>query len=109
METTEITATELKTQTIKDFCKERGFVSLSNHVRVNVNGFPYVTFINEKNEAENVYFSKGAAAEVVEGQAVDKELVTKYKIIEATNADGEVRFKLGRGEGARVSVDSLFD
>lgn len=91
---------------IKDFAKAQGFVQINKTVRTNVNGYPYITFINAKNEAENVYFSKGGAEEVKAGDNFI-EVASNYDITMATNAEGEVRAKLCRKGGDRVSIDDL--
>jgi len=57
-------------ETIKGFAKSKGFVQISPAIRTNVNGYPFITFINAKNEAENVYFSKNSAKAVGAGQPV---------------------------------------
>lgn len=80
---------------VKSFCKDKGFVSVAKCVRVNSNGYPYITFINSLNEAENVYFSKKASQDVTEGELVDMNFLKKFEVFETTNAQGETRMKLG--------------
>lgn len=91
---------------IKEFAKDKGFVQINKTVRTNINGFPYVTFINAQNEAENVYFSKGGAEEVKAGDDFPS-VASKYDITYATNAEGETRPKLCRKGGDRVSLDDI--
>lgn len=86
--------TNLKVQAVKDFCKERGFVQAAPKVRKNSNGYPFVTLINSKNEAENVYFSKTASSLVEEGDAVTTAMLAQYQIGFTRNEAGEERIKL---------------
>jgi hypothetical protein len=92
---------------IQDFAKAKGFIEINKTIRTNTNGYPFVTFINAKNEAENVYFSKGASAQVAEGGNFF-DVAKDYEIGETTNAEGEVRVKLCRKGGDRMSIADLF-
>ena len=96
----------MERMTIKEFAKEQGFVQINKTIRANSSGYPFVTFINAKNEAENVYFSKGGALEVKAGD-IFTDVAKNYDITMATNAEGEVRAKLCRKGGDRVSIDDL--
>jgi hypothetical protein len=100
--------TNLKAMSIKDFAKSKGFMQLAPAVRINTNGYPFITFINEKNEAENIYFSKSAAEQVAEGTPVDKALLSRHQIGITTNAEGEERIKL-ISNSERVDLFSLLD
>ena len=100
--------TNLKVESIKDFAKSKGFMQLAPAVRINTNGYPFITFINEKNEAENIYFSKSAAEQVAEGTPVDKSLLARHQIGITTNAEGEERIKL-ISNSERVDLFSLLD
>jgi hypothetical protein len=93
---------------IKEFAQLRGFVQINKTIRTNVNTYPYVTFINAKNEAENVYFSIGGAEEIKAGQLFDKELASTFDIAMYQNEAGEERVKLCRKGGDRVSIEDLF-
>ena len=108
MEQATKTTTNLKAMSIKDFAKMKGFMQLAPAVRINTNGYPFVTFINEKNEAENIYFSKAASEQVAEGTPVDKALLAKHQIGITINAEGEERVKL-ISNSERVDLFSLLD
>jgi Na+-transporting NADH:ubiquinone oxidoreductase subunit NqrA len=97
----------MEVQSIKEFAAAKGFTTVASHVRVNTNGYPYVTFINEKNEAENVYFSKKGAESVSEGTTVTAELLKQFQIGTTTNAAGEERVKL-ISNSERVSLMEMF-
>lgn len=92
--------------TIKQFIAQKGFTSIVPTVRENVNHYPFLTFINDKNEAENVYFSKKAP--VALGQVVDKQFLSQYQIAIVKNAEGEERTKL-ISNSARVNIADLLD
>jgi hypothetical protein len=90
--------------TVKEFCKSRGFTQIVPKVRQNSNGYPYLTFLTESNEAENIYFSKSAGEHLQAGDKIDS--LVPYQIAITQNADGEVRTKI-ISNSDRVSVDSL--
>lgn len=108
MEQTTKPTTELKAMSIKDFAKYKGFINIVPRVRTNTNGYPYVTFLNEKNEAENIYFSKKASEQVAEGTPVDADLLARHQIGITNNAEGEERIKL-ISNSERVDLFSLLD
>lgn len=99
---------ELKVQTVKDFAKEKGFVQMVPTIRVNTNGYPFLTLINGNNEAENIYFSKSAAKNVTEGMKVTPELLKMHQIGHITNESGEARVKL-ISNSERVELASMFE
>ena len=99
--------TELKTLSISEFIKSKGFVEINNAVRTNANGYPFVTFINAANVAENVYFSKASGASIKQGDVLSIEMLNNYRVAETTNADGEVRTKLVSANSNRISLASL--
>ena len=96
----------LVTESVKDFAKKRNFVSIVPTVRANENGYPYITFIDGDNKAENVYFSRAASAAVPAGTVVDKALLEKYQIGYTKNAAGEERVKL-ISNSERVDLSTL--
>jgi hypothetical protein len=98
----------MTTISIQEFAQSKGFVQINKAVAVNTNGYPFLTFINKDNVAENVYFSKGSSAEVGAGQVVDKDFLSNYEIAETINVDKEVRTKLVRKGGNRLSLLDLF-
>lgn len=113
---TQATATEitndLKVITVKEFIQENNFVEVNNEVNENTNGYPFVTFIDADNKAENVYFSieesqnhqKGDPISVVDGFFKDLQIAF------TTNANGEERIKLvGMGSSKRESLADLLD
>lgn len=108
METTVQTGNSLDTISVQDFMIENNFVSLAREVRENTNGYPFVTFINADNEAENVYFSKNGASRVAKGEVIEKGFFDPFEIAKVENAEGEERTKLVTGGEGRVSMESLF-
>ena len=97
----------LVVSTIKEFAVQKGFTTVAPSVRVNTNGYPFITFIDDKNVAENVYFSKAAAAKVDAGQVVDKALMSQHQIALTRNEAGEERVKL-ISNSERIALDELF-
>jgi hypothetical protein len=93
-------------ETIKDFAQSGGFVQIAKNVRENVNGYLFITFINAKNEAENIYFSKASSEKHSAGEEVTKEMLSGMSIAHTQNADGEARVKL-IGNSERTELSSL--
>ena len=99
----------LNTTDVKSFMVSSGFVSVVKMVRVNTNQYPYITFIDDKNTATNIYFSKNASKLVVEGQLIEKGFFNPFRIAETKNSAGETRVKLvGMGEALRANLEDLF-
>lgn len=98
----------LHTISVKEFAKSNNFTSIAPSIRTNSNGYPYITFIDASNKAENVYFSKASSSTLGAGRPVTKELLASYQVAETKNAEGEVRMKLV-SNSSRVSIDSLLD
>ena len=98
----------LTTISVQDFMKSKGFVSIHKSVRKNANGYPYLTFINADNEAENIYFSKASGEDKEAGQLLYKGFFDKLNVAEVTNADGEVRMKIVGTSSERLGVEDLF-
>jgi hypothetical protein len=100
----------MKVITIKEFAQENNIVNYVKTVRTNTNGYCYVTFVNETNEATNVYLSRKLGEEISEGDSVVEMFKThECAVFEVVNADGETRIKLGsRSESLRGSIEDLF-
>lgn len=94
----------MKVQSIQEFAAEKGFVQFIPTVRANTQGYPFITFIDADNKAENIYFSKAGASTVTVGESVD---LRKFQIGETTNGTGEVRMKLITNS-ERVSLSAMF-
>ena len=101
---------DLKVITVKQFCAENNFVQVNNEVKTNVNGYPFVTFINKDNKAENIYFSKEESLNHKDGDpiSVSDGFFDELQIAYTKNAEGEERIKLvGPGSSMRESLDDL--
>ena len=100
--------TQISRVSFRDFCKSEGVTSICKTVRVNQNGYPYATILRGA-VAENIYFSKKAAAEVSEGLEM-KSIANLLYINTAVNSDGESRTKLSfAGNSNYEDVDSMFE
>lgn len=102
------TSTKATTLTVQEFMKSQGFVSVVAVVRTNTNNYPYVTFINKDNEAENLYFSKKAAEDVDAGDEIAKGFFDPYVMVLAKNEAGEQRWKISSGNSLRIDAADLF-
>ena len=92
---------------IKDFCSQNEVTGIST-VRVNENGYPFLTLLSTKFEggAQNIYFSKNQALKVKVQQTPKEIGIVDYKVAVTKNAAGEERLKLTTSEYA--SVEELF-
>lgn len=94
--------------TVAEFCKMKGFVELVPKVRFNANSYPFITFINGKNEAENIYFTVNASENVHEGQDL-REIAHDLQIVVVSYTDGrESRAKISRKSSSRLTIEDLF-
>ena len=98
---------KLKVVTVQEFMKSNDMISIVPVIRTNVNDYPYITFINNKNESENIYFSKDSSKLLTKGLPITRGFFANYSIGFTTNAAGETRTKLV-GQGQRLSVEDLF-
>jgi hypothetical protein len=90
---------------IREFVDAEGYQEVNKEVRTNTNGYPFVTFINAENEAENIYFSKEQAKLVHEGQN-SLEAIRGKNILEIEYENGDIRLKIS-GAGERLSLGDL--
>lgn len=96
---------------VQDWMQDNGFVSISGGVRENENGYPFLTFMNDDNEAENVYFSvKAADHENAElGTELFKGFFDPFVISEYIREDGVAMTKIAlTGGGNRTGIEDLF-
>jgi len=90
----------LRTVSVSEFAASKGFTQIIPTIRANVNGYPFVTFINDNNEAENVYFSKSSAESIELNEDISTKLKT-FQIGFTTNEAGEERVKIISNSGRR--------
>lgn len=88
----------MDTLTLKEYVASEGITQIIPKVRTNKNGYPFVTFVDSKNEAENIYFSKRLSAKLTKGQSLDNEFIRTLRIAVAKNEAGEERVKLTHSE-----------
>jgi hypothetical protein len=94
----------MKTLSLKEFMQEKSFAQVIPVVRTNSNGYPFLTFTNSSNEAENVYFSKSM---MLDAGKVDIDFLRSLKACNTVNAAGESRWKLTDSAGSRVDMSAL--
>lgn len=108
MSTSNSNSNNLNPIPLKDYYKSKGFTQIHNSIRANEKGYPYITFIDGNNKAENIYFTKSATKKVVLDQVIDSDLLKSLYIVDTINSDGEARTKLSFGDSMRLSLDELF-
>lgn len=65
-----VVTTQAETFTLKEFCAKHNFIQVNNEVSVNKNGYPFVTFIDGDNKAENIYFASTISEDYTAGQPI---------------------------------------
>lgn len=108
MSTTQI-SNPLVTSSVQDFMQTGSFTQVHNVVRENANHYPYVTFINKDNIAENIYFASTIAHNYEAGMRIEKGFFSDLQIGFTTNVNGETRTKLVPiGSSSRLALTDLF-
>jgi len=100
---------ELKSRSLRDFAKAEGFTAINPKVRVNANGYPFLTLVKPDGKggsvAENIYFSKGSADTALGMETIDAETRGNLLVCEVTNEAGEKRLKLAfQGESSYEAI-----
>ena len=93
-------------KTFKQYCIDTKVTSIAKVVKVNANNYAFITVLRG-NVAENIYFSKNANAEVVEGMDV-KSIANSLFVANTINGDGEARTKLSF-KNSYESMEDMFD
>ena len=103
-------ANTIETIAVQDYMKSNDFISVVKIVRVSVeNRYPYITFMDSKNVATNIYFSRNAGKLVSEGDIIAKGFFNPFRIAETINKDGVAIMKLvAQGESMRITAEDLF-
>lgn len=98
----------LETVTAKNFILGNK-LSVVPTVRTNVNGYPYITFIDESNNAENIYFSKNSSKDFPKDTPIQKGFFDNISFVKVKYSDDrEDQWKMTNGSGNRVTGASLF-
>lgn len=87
-----------------------GTVSTVSAVRENETGYKFVTVLDKRGAASNIYFGKKSAEAVEEGDILTKEQMIGAEFVLATNAEGEGRIKLSlAGASDYTNLANIFD
>lgn len=101
----------LATFTVGGFMRHKGFTNYVPTIRLNDNGYPFITFIDankpKDGQAENVYLSKEASKLFEPGYRMSVADLKTLTVVQYNHEDGSVRFKLGSGTSTWGSVDDL--
>ena len=97
----------MKTMSVSEFCAANNLVEVAKSVRVNANGYPYITFIDSSNVAFNLYLSISLSSEIAEGTEIRRGFFNDKVIAETENAEGEKRFKLAHKESLRIELSEI--
>ncbi len=90
----------IKSQTLREFAHANGITTISNVRLSKENGYPFVTFLTNKKDAEgktvaiNLFIAKSQADRFEEGDEISDDLCKQMVVVETTNAQGESRQKL---------------
>ena len=101
-------STELVSRSVVKFMQENEFAQIVPQIRVNSSGYPFMTFVSQDNEAENIYFSQKAAELVDEDTAINREFIHSMIVCDTKNANGDERPKLAfAASGNRMDLSDL--
>lgn len=94
---------------LREFCSNQGFVQLYPDVRTNSNDYPFITFMDSKNVAENIYFGKELGNSFVLGQILDKSDFDDLRFtLVSYDDEREDQWKIAKkGTSSRVSIADL--
>lgn len=96
---------ELKSVTLKTLV-ENGTVRAISKLKVNTNGYPFVTFLNKNSESQNVYFGQKTASLVMDNFSKEDNILVFLKnanINQVENEAGEIRYKLSTSGVSKYS------
>lgn len=79
----------------REFSLKYDLTQVVKELRFNENGYPFITFIDSKNKAYNIYFSKKSAHTFQKGMPL-KEVFKDLEIIIQRDESGKETFKLKR-------------
>ena len=95
------------TFSIKDWVSDNNIIHVNKEIGWNENGYPFVTFINDQNVAENVYFSKKQAEKLNKGDVLVKGFFNDKMMTLTTNAEGEKRLKISSKSENRLDIGDI--
>ena len=94
---------------LREFANKFQLAKIVLDVRENINGYPFIVFINKDGDTENVYFGSSIASDYPQGTVVTSEMLAKLQIFEYEK-NGKTMLRLvrkGNVEGNTASIDSL--
>lgn len=92
---------------LREFVANYQITEIVPEVRENSNGYTFVTFVNHKNNAENVYFGSSIAKDYSAGMPITKDLLDKLQVYEYLRDDGKQGLRLVRKGVTRVAISGL--
>jgi hypothetical protein len=93
---------------LSNFVEKYNFTEIVPEIRKNSNGYPFVTFLNSKNVATNVYFGSSISDSYSEGTKITSEMLKGLQAYEYLREDGGLGLRLvSKNAGNRVSISSL--
>ena len=95
------------TYPMAEFFKQGGIIQVNPKVAVNANGYPFITFIDNANKAENVYFSKALAPNYPKDTPITKGFFDDIQVLSLKYEDGSTRLKLSSKGGNRLDAMAL--
>ena len=86
----------METISLRELVK-RGVVRNLSVLRENTNGYPFITLLNKRGQANNIYFGQKSAILIKDNFEIGQNIVVALKdatVIKTANEAGEVRYKL---------------
>jgi len=98
----------MKKISLKKLVQDKVVTNISS-LRVNINGYPYVTML-VGNKSQNVYFGQ-KTAELVSDTFSEGDSILAFladaEVIETLNEKGEIRFKLSKNAGSDYASETV--
>lgn len=94
---------------LREFVANYAITEIIPEIRENSNGYSFITFVNDRNDAENVYFGSSIAKDYSAGTPVTRAMLDRLQIYQYAREDGKQGLRLVRkaGNESKVSIDTL--
>lgn len=99
---------EVKSISLRSLYNKGAWKTVSN-LLINKTGYPFITLLNNKGRAQNLYFSKNSSKIILdtfkEGDNII-EALAESELIETTNSEGNTRFKISISNNSKYQSSS---
>lgn len=95
----------METISLRKLVQDRHVQNIST-LRVNTNGYPFVTLLGKNSSSTNLYFGKKSAQIITDNAEEGDSIIAMLKnanVVRTENEGGEVRYKLSISEGSNYA------